>query len=755
MCLAKIAIFLLFFSTVLSSCQGAGSYAGKAPHLNEDSTDVGDVQLLDSGLDTGGKSGLDLGQGDVGQPKDMDKKEPPIISDLTVIVRTEDFLNGGTNDLIELCVNETTCFPLAVQDVSTSLITGRNATAVIHFRNLNVLESDVEYVKLRTTELLPEESNAWLPKCLALRFNGEPRYCNDKIDVVLGIGSDTEIESWTDPAGLHEACMTCEDSLIPQGPIQGAHTQNTANFWIRSDASRELKMRVGENADLSDGVIKYQTIPDSANDYVNRITIEGLNEGTTYFYQFEVGSEFKSDIFSFKTLEAVGVNKKVQFVVGSCTSIVDEQPVFERIAELSPKPDLFIFGGDTHYANSYRRDAQSIHWQRMRRAEGQSKVTAQISTISTWDDHDFSDNNSNGTCKGIEETTKSFVDSWANPDVDVSKGIYYKHRVGPAEVFMLDCRTHRPDVSDPQNMCVKEAVPPVFNIEDGMLGIEQTSWLLSELEGSSAVFKVLVCGSQWIPDGSLDSWKSFPEAQKYLFSELTRLNITGVVLVDGDVHRSEFSDIPREDGYVLPALTASNLARNDREATDPVCDNNRRFRTFCYPDLNYMSLSFDDEVEPAKLVASIVDEAGVSVGTRTIFENELEGNGVARKIEVKVKTNLEANSNTADPVEVCLGSHCFPFPAGSLNTLGGEATFELDDLRIPISSINEVSLHSLSPSGTDNDSWQPTCLEIAVNNQLEYCMDGIDRWIGTGPGVGEIERWTDSLGLHTSCMGCP
>ena len=90
---------------------------------------------------------------------------------------------------------------------------------------------------------------------------------------------------------------------------------------------------------------------------------------------------------------------------------------------------------------------------------------------------------------------------------------------------------------------------------------------MSELSSSDAPFKLLVCGSQWTEQGTLDSWASFVPARDRLFDRIDAANIEGVVLVSGDIHRSSIRRIERPR-YDLIELTTSPLAAERGECGD-------------------------------------------------------------------------------------------------------------------------------------------------------------------------------------------
>ena len=70
-------------------------------------------------------------------------------------------------------------------------------------------------------------------------------------------------------------------------------------------------------------------------------------------------------------------------------------------------------------------------------------LSSNIPHYSTWDDHDFGTNNSDGSFKNSTLTTDAFLNFWPNPNPVNDKGIYYSFRKGDAEFFMTDSRTFR------------------------------------------------------------------------------------------------------------------------------------------------------------------------------------------------------------------------------------------------------------------------------------------------------------------------
>jgi alkaline phosphatase D len=119
--------------------------------------------------------------------------------------------------------------------------------------------------------------------------------------------------------------------------------------------------------------------------------------------------------------------------------------------------------------------------------------------------------------------------------------------------FLLDVRYHR-------------------GLDGSMLGEQQELWLLDAMQSSTATFKCVVSGSQYAQvgnSGNEDSWYDFPASWDRLRQAIVDNKIDGVLLLTGDIHRSEFRLLdPVSGGYGLPELTSSPLASSHSGCRD-------------------------------------------------------------------------------------------------------------------------------------------------------------------------------------------
>ena len=223
-----------------------------------------------------------------------------------------------------------------------------------------------------------------------------------------------------------------------------------------------------------------------------------------------------------------------------------------------------------------------------------------------WDDHDYVGNNTIGSAPGKEMALRVFDEYWANTSLGATNvpGTFSKESYGDVDVFLLDDRYYR---------------SPESNASGSILGAAQTQWLEAELLASTAVFKLVVSGSLFSRAG--ETWKDFPAARASLFDFMAQNQVTGVVLLSGDVHRSIFRRLPRPSGYSLPEIVSSPLnTGNSNCSDDPDAED-----IACFDALNYFAtLDVDTTLADPELVATIVNELGDDESVLVIKHSELQ-----------------------------------------------------------------------------------------------------------------------------------
>jgi len=464
---------------------------------------------------------------------------------------------------------------------------------VYELESSGLTRADLSTVTLRSEN----GDDAWSPACLQIAFDGDLVYCQDEMGFTMGNDVD-ELTTWTDPDGLHKSCRSCWDSPLTHGPILGGPRADGADIWIRTDATRSARLEV-EDSSTGESWIADWTYPLASTDFTATLTADGLSSDTDYAYTIVLEGEERVGPFALRTAPVLGEAHNFEVAFGSCSKYAI-QPVFNAIA--NDNVDLFFFVGDNHYGNT--SDLQSLRWNYRwaHSLDYRRQLMAEAGILATWDDHDYTGNNTDGSDTGKETALRVFQDYWANPSAGTpdTPGTFFAYSYGKVDFFFLDDRFYR-------------------GLNDSLLGKGQADWLVSAIQESSATFKVLISGSQWTSFGSTDSWAAFPNAKTELFEQLRTLNTEGLVLLSGDIHRSSFRLLADDVfAYPVPELTSSPLANKTT-----ACKDDSELQSCYNTRPSYLHLSFQTEGDAPSLTARIKNDGGETEAEWVISRSSL------------------------------------------------------------------------------------------------------------------------------------
>lgn len=215
-----------------------------------------------------------------------------------------------------------------------------------------------------------------------------------------------------------------------------------------------------------------------------------------------------------------------RFAFGSCNNQNDAQPLWDDM--LQTKPDIFAWGGDIIYADWESNYDIKASWEKQKLHPGYSKVREQTAIIGTWDDHDYSYNDADGTNKDKEVNKQLFLDFLDVPKDSprrLQEGVYTSYEFGDPEkrvkVIMLDNRYFK-------------------NLEPSapMLGNKQWEWLEQEFKNSTAKVHFVMAGlsifSPLLPYS--EEWGEHPREVNRMLSLIQKYRPQGIVFLTGDKH---------------------------------------------------------------------------------------------------------------------------------------------------------------------------------------------------------------------------
>jgi len=217
--------------------------------------------------------------------------------------------------------------------------------------------------------------------------------------------------------------------------------------------------------------------------------------------------------------------KRISF--GSCNDQNAPQPLWKDI--LKQNPDLFIWAGDTVYADRKSTSVIKEAYEKQNKNPDYQEVKSRIPIIGTWDDHDYAYDNAGGSISFKKESQKLFLDFIGEPANSLRRtqsGIYtskvYRSEGRKIKVILLDNRYFK-------------------GLEGSamILGEAQWQWLEDELKNSDASLHFIVTGlsvfSPLLP--YTEEWAETYEADRML-KVLNKYQPKGVLFLTGDKHFS-------------------------------------------------------------------------------------------------------------------------------------------------------------------------------------------------------------------------
>ena len=383
------------------------------------------------------------------------------------------------------------------------------------------------------------------------------------------------------------------------------------------------------------------------------VVLGGLAPETRYRYRIESSDcvLWEAENAGFRTPPLPGTPVRMTLAAGSGANhwARYDPKVWSAIAELGP--DLFVAVGDTPYGDGllwldddvwkaarkalrvaktdagrrlyeelgrqYRRraaEAIPLAYESFREGPGFVDMASTSFWVATWDDHETGMNNGDRDNPVLDVALETFKAFTPNPSFGIDgQGVFWTLQWGDVEIILIDDQTFRTPTYE------AEADPEAAT----MLGERQFEWLADRLKRSDAVFKIIVCGSPFNDSTRKhDSWVTYHVERDRLMDVIAEARVDGVVLLTGDVHRSEFFRLPwleERGGYPLYELVTSPLFQHSRD-----CGGEVPFRRFCAGDPArgmlelFAWLDIDTTLDDPSMKMQVRDSAGQLLMDRTI-----------------------------------------------------------------------------------------------------------------------------------------
>jgi alkaline phosphatase D len=238
---------------------------------------------------------------------------------------------------------------------------------------------------------------------------------------------------------------------------------------------------------------------------------------------------------------------------GSCNKQYRHQPLWKDLIEQAP--DLFLWGGDNVYANTDSAAKLRASYQRQNGVDDYRLFKALTPIVGTWDDHDYGNNNQDGTYPLKRQGRDYALDFLEEPPLSprrLREGIYTSYEFGsPGKIVKLILLDNRYFMN--------------LDAEFPLLGRTQWDWLREEVQNTRASLILVASGLSILSPATAGSeeWADYAKERDLLRRLLSKKNVPYLYLT-GDKH---FSSIFRRGDEV--EFMASGMTHNTKEALRP------------------------------------------------------------------------------------------------------------------------------------------------------------------------------------------
>jgi|GEM_PF-103815 alkaline phosphatase D len=257
---------------------------------------------------------------------------------------------------------------------------------------------------------------------------------------------------------------------------------------------------------------------------------------------------------------------------GSCNRQSEPQDYWATIG--SHAPDVWLWLGDNIYADRLGIDKLAGEYEKQKTNPLYASFAAGVDALyGIYDDHDYGQNDGgkeNVNKATAKERLLEFLDVPADAAVRAHEGSYQSYLLGEGErsvkLILLDTRYFR----DPTAKATKDDHRYGQNLTGDVLGEAQWAWLEAELSKNEAAAHLIGSSIQILPaEHGYEKWANFPVARTRLIALLNAVRPKRPLLLSGDRHLAEISELKSASNYPIYEITASGLTHSYEAADEP------------------------------------------------------------------------------------------------------------------------------------------------------------------------------------------
>jgi alkaline phosphatase D len=429
-------------------------------------------------------------------------------------------------------------------------------------------------------------------------------------------------------APKHAKAMATAARLV-SGPMAGPSEHRAITLWVQTDRRAIARIEYWPLANPQQRIRSAALAANTSAQFTIHFRLTELQPGTRYGYRLLLDDQVASEDLAFATQVLWQWRTDApDFTVlaGSCNfgneplvdrpgkPYGDRHEIFDVMANQSP--DLTLWLGDNLYYREVdysSREGMEHRWAYERKQPYVQKLLRTGSHAAIWDDHDYGPNDSNASFVLKADALDLQKRYWANPGYGLPEvpGAFTTFSFGDADFFMLDNRWYRDD-------------PKLNDTQRAMFGVRQMRWLKNALLSSTARFKLIAGGSQFLHKSLRgETWVDYPEEREDFLRFLAETRVSGVMFLSGDVHRTELTKVERPGSYPLHDLTCSPMTSGVYMDERLKVRENLVPGTVVLGERNFCHLRFEGNRAERRLILRSVATDGKTQWTHQITAAEL------------------------------------------------------------------------------------------------------------------------------------
>lgn len=404
--------------------------------------------------------------------------------------------------------------------------------------------------------------------------------------------------------------------LLQSGPMPGYADMLEVMIWVQTTEAARVEI-LYQAEGKSDGPFHSNVVhTKKENAFTAHLIADTLEPGQRYTYKLFINNElvslpYPTDFQTQKIWKWRGNPPNFTLLTGSCAYINQpehdrpgtpyggEYQIFTHMA--SHRADLMVWLGDNVYLREPDWNSKTGIQARYTHSRSNPEMQAFLASThhyAIWDDHDYGPNDSDRGFYHKDLTLQTFKDFWANPGYGTSEmeGAITSFQWADADFFLLDNRWYR----DPDN---------TLKVGKTILGKEQLQWLLDNLITSTATFKIVAMGGQFLTTSRrYETYHNngYEEERQLIIDFIHKHAIKNVIFLTGDVHFTEMSMMKTDNKPTIYDLTFSTMSAGPNKKGND-WENLYRMEGTVVTKRNFGKISFRGELQNRELVVACYD----------------------------------------------------------------------------------------------------------------------------------------------------